>query len=646
MKLSKVIIQGFRSFNQRYSIDFSDETAFIGDNGSGKTACLVALNKLLGSNPIDRIITKKDFNDSAPKKEIVIEAIFNVEDTDNNAEARYWDKFTYSNKSGIHLRLRLEANWKDDGSADGTVDEKILFVKSTDDNPQDKDTSLARRSEISSIRYMYIPATRNPEHLLGNASEGILSKVISAVQWSDEISSNIKEISKKLNSYFWKEKGTTFLKKEISNEWKKLTPDSRLSQIDMPVSSIDLKKLIKQVDFTFTSKNNENDFSIQELSDGIKSLFYISNIASLLNIENELSNDSGLDLIKPDLTIFALEEPENHISPHLLGKLMNEITRLSKLPNTQVLLTSHSPSIVKRVEPEDIRYFHLRNLATEVKKLNLPKAPKDAYKYVKQAIYLYPELYFSKLVILGEGESEEIIIRRILQAEKIDDSSISIVPLGGRFISNIWRLLESLDIEHITLLDMDNERQGGGPGRIDYIIGELSKYNNNQKLEKIMQENNICKNSDLGDQRSCLEKIVRELEEFDVFYSFPLDIDFMMLNSFPEVYKKQGNPRLCFGENNKDNERIINRTLKKENSTNKTSERGNSYSDSEKQLMPYYNTIFLGNGKPVNHFLALSNLSDEELINAISDESNQVNVFERLLRSVKVKINNGTNIES
>ena len=45
-----------------------------------------------------------------------------------------------------------------------------------------------------------------------------------------------------------------------------------------------------------------------------------------------------------------------------------------------------------------------------VNKLVLPDKESDAYKYVKNAVIAYPELYFSSLIILGEGDSEEIII--------------------------------------------------------------------------------------------------------------------------------------------------------------------------------------------------------------------------------------------
>lgn len=34
----------------------------------------------------------------------------------------------------------------------------------------------------------------------------------------------------------------------------------------------------------------------------------------------------------------------------------------------------------------------------------------NQYKSIKEAVKAYPELYFAKLVILGEGDSEEITI--------------------------------------------------------------------------------------------------------------------------------------------------------------------------------------------------------------------------------------------
>ncbi|WP_369676613.1 TOPRIM nucleotidyl transferase/hydrolase domain-containing protein, partial [Enterococcus faecium] len=94
--------------------------------------------------------------------------------------------------------------------------------------------------------------------------------------------------------------------------------------------------------------------------------------------------------------------------------------------NSQVVLTSHSPAIVKRIEPEDLRYLRIENndrvLQTIVSGIQLPQAIDESYKYIKGAIQAYPELYFAKLVVLGEGDSEELLLPKFfdLLGKEID----------------------------------------------------------------------------------------------------------------------------------------------------------------------------------------------------------------------------------
>lgn len=147
--------------------------------------------------------------------------------------------------------------------------------------------------------------------------------------------------------------------------------------------------------------------------------------------------------------------------------------------NAQAIMTSHSPAIVKRIDPENLRYFRLDRelLASKVRCITLPDEERmqDQYKYIKEAVRAYPELYFAKLVILGEGDSEEIILPKYWEAihGNTDVSGISIVPLGGRHVNHFWRLLNDLEIPYITLLDLDRERDGGGWGRIQYVLKQL-----------------------------------------------------------------------------------------------------------------------------------------------------------------------------
>ena len=81
----------------------------------------------------------------------------------------------------------------------------------------------------------------------------------------------------------------------------------------------------------------------------------------------------------------------------------------------------------------------------------------------------------SASVILGEGDSERIVLPRLAKADGllIDPAFVAIVPLGGRHVQHFWRLLDGLCIPHATLLDLDVGRNDGGYGRVKTAIEQL-----------------------------------------------------------------------------------------------------------------------------------------------------------------------------
>ena len=60
--------------------------------------------------------------------------------------------------------------------------------------------------------------------------------------------------------------------------------------------------------------------------------------------------------------ILAIEEPEVHLHPHMQRHLMNSLRRLQHLwgekgYHLQILVTTHSPSVVGRVTPYELVIF-------------------------------------------------------------------------------------------------------------------------------------------------------------------------------------------------------------------------------------------------------------------------------------------------
>ena len=89
----------------------------------------------------------------------------------------------------------------------------------------------------------------------------------------------------------------------------------------------------------------------------------------------------------PVFTIVAVEEPENSLSPHYLGRIVNALDSMTSQEDAQALIATHAPSMLRRVEPTHIRYLRLtEDRTTQVTRIRLPKKSDEAHKFVREAI--------------------------------------------------------------------------------------------------------------------------------------------------------------------------------------------------------------------------------------------------------------------
>jgi putative ATP-dependent endonuclease of OLD family len=175
----------------------------------------------------------------------------------------------------------------------------------------------------------------------------------------------------------------------------------------------------------------------------------------------------------PALTLVALEEPENNLAPFYLSRIVAQLQDLASDRRAQALISSHSPSILARTKPEDIRHLRIvpETRAARVRQIELPDQAEAAAKFVREAVRTYPELYFARFVVLGEGASEEVVLPRLADpmGPPIDRSFVAVVPLGGRHVNHLWKLLRGIDIPFATLLDLDfgrSRRWGSASSRL------------------------------------------------------------------------------------------------------------------------------------------------------------------------------------
>lgn len=682
MKLSKLKLHNYRCFGcDEQVIDIENITAFIGNNSSGKTAALLALNCLFSNNSNDRILKRSDFNlpknmkpEELESQELYIEAIFTFDELENKKEGTFsvptfFKSLVVDNPNGMpYLRIRLEATWEKSSNVEGAIESKIYYITCPESEEITEEfKTCANRKDLDRIRVIYVPAVRDPSKQLKNVSGTMIHQIMNHINWSPTIQEKVKIKIQELNDQFLEEKGVSILGSSINTQWETYDSDMRYSNAQLRFNSTDIDSSIQKSEVVFLPTITGKECTINDMSDGLRSLFYISLVDSILDVESKIQQEIVIDPEHvsfnhnpPILTIIALEEPENHIAPHLIGQLVSNLNKIALKNNAQTVLTSHSTAIIKRFDPEKIRCFRLdiNDCTTKVRSITWPDKEKmtDQYKFIKEAVKAYPELYFAKLVILGEGDSEEIILPKIWNAKNgnIDTSGISIVPLGGRHVNHFWRLLNDLNIPYITLLDLDKEREGGGWGRIKYAIDQLIQngYDKTTLLQSSIgvlsdADFNAMHNWDINNSNS-LQCWINLLEKYNVFFSAPLDIDLLMLEHYGDFYKnllseKEG-PRIMVEENGKKHQKYI-RDIEisgifypeyntriiddLKHALKECGSNGETYSFEQKKLMVWYNYFFLNRGKPSTHIEAFSKISDEVLTSSMPP------LFEKLISAAE-----------
>jgi predicted ATP-dependent endonuclease of OLD family len=559
----------------------------IGQNSSGKTALMMALARMFSENHIERGVTASDFYlgkgealDAAAKRRLFIEAklAFPELETDNPSAVSIpecFNQMIVDDPGGTpYCRIRLAATWENDGTPEGDIEQQISWVRLpwSDIDVQDEQLKKVRATERARIQVVYVPATRDAAALSRSTSTAAFGKIFRGLDWSSQTEVLERQLLT-LKENVDRIPGVSKVNENVQSAWRAFYDGSVNAHVAFGAIDTDPSRLVSALEPSFSPDEQGRANPSSRLSDGLLSLFTLSLPLGLFKLADAIRSapeGAGFHVnvaaSLPSLMIFVVEEPENHLAPHYLGKVVAALNAISGLDGCQVVISSHSPSILKRIQPDQVRYFLGGETRphSEVKSITLPEDDTDeAFKYVREAVRGYPELYFSRLVILGEGPSEEIVLKGLFEESgaPLDSYFISVVPLGGRHVNHFWRLLHDLQIPFLTLLDLDKEKANAGWGRLQYVRDKLVALHGVSSDKLVFKDRHNCKKSladsyfnDLdaksvisdSDELAYLVKVFER--SYDVFFSSPLDLDLCMLKSFNEAYTNQapasGGPRI------------------------------------------------------------------------------------------------------
>lgn len=622
MKLTRLRISNFQSFGpQATAIDFEAMTFLLGPNGAGKTAVLQALARLFGFDPSLRRVRRTDFHitpkdlakgDFGPLT-LWIEAEFEFPEL-KKAKGKHatipghFAHMQLDSADGVPcVRFRLTAQLDEDGD----IEETMHYVVLTDEDDEPTKTVIVPKHDRNAIQVHYLPARRDPTDHISFAANSLLGRALRAADWQTE-RDDVAELTQNISTALAGNAAVEGLSEQLTAHWTALHKGTYYANPSVSFERNEIDNLLRHLTVGFTPGHDNQIVDFSRLSDGQQSLLYITLVLSVQAIGRQVLAGKldafDVDKLRPAVfTLVATEEPENSLSPHYLGRVIKALKAFSGHHDAQALVATHAPSLLKRVAPENIRYLRLdATRQTTVKTIIMPDASEEAHKFVREAVHAFPELYFSRLVILGEGDSEEIVLPRLMQAKGLaeDDMSIVVAPLGGRHVNHFWRLLNGLDIPYVTLLDLDLGRYQGGWGRVRYAakqilaLGHPIKGLTAESIEALPAWNGTDEllTSEFG------KKWLAWLETQSVFFSSPLDLDFAMLRRYGDAY----------GLTETDLAAPEPSTLaavlgKKRHGVDQYSE------EHQKRFAAYHKRFKLGS-KPAAHLEAMADLDDQELI--------------------------------
>jgi putative ATP-dependent endonuclease of OLD family len=641
LKLAKVRLSNFQSFGDAPTeLELDDLTFLLGPNGAGKTALLQSLARMFSLDPSQRRIRRTDFHvpmdedpAHAPESRVLwIEADFEFPQLavdDGNAHPGVPGNFAHMQlavaQGPAKVRFRLKAMLEDDGE----IEESLTYVVRANAHGEPEEEARVQKHERNAIQVHYLPARRDPAEHISYAANALLGRILRAADWGAAREA-IARLTGDISDALAGNAAVDGISHHLASHWEALHRGAFYANPSVSFARNEIEGLLRHVTVGFTPGHAEAIVDFSRLSDGQQSLLYVSLVLSLQEIgrkvlAGELDAAFDIDRLRPAVfNLVAMEEPENSLSPHYLGRVMRALTGFAENEGAQAIIATHAPSLLKRVSPHRVRYLRLGTArVTVVKSIVMPARDDEAYKYVREAIQAYPELYFSRFVILGEGDSEEIVLARMLEAKGIlaDDSSVSVVPLGGRHVNHFWRLLNGLSIPHVTLLDLDLARHQGGWGRVRYAAKQLLAF---PEIAPGLTQANIdaiapwngplrIRDSDPG--------WIPYLEGLGVFFSTPLDLDFTMLRRYPASYDID--EALEIGD---PDAQTVSSVLGKGHA------QADQYTEEERRHFDAYHSRFKVGSKPVWHLRALSERSDEELVRDMPE------VIGRLIDSVAQKL--------
>jgi putative ATP-dependent endonuclease of OLD family len=460
MYLSRIHIQNFRGIND-LQLDFSPEiNIIIGENGSCKSALIDAIRLLynMGDPMRDISVNFSDFFESIQYNE---DGTFVINRTKQI-------KITYEFKGLSNLQKGafyeyLVINQEDDKNDLARI---VLQYEDTDKNYPKFSFSTGgiegQRADYNTFnlfQHYYLSALRDSTRDLTNIRGNILGRVIKRHidrnHSEDIIKGIIKEANAKLLSRDEVKKTRDGVNTNLKEIFKKIIENQIGLQIEQSKIEYIVNAIKPYLPYDLIHNSNEG-FQLSQNSLGFNNLIYIA--TALGDIKERIHDDNIPHFV------LLIEEPEAHLHPQLQLSLYNFLKKANSSVNSQLFVTTHSPTLTSKVPFENLilldKVGHcIETCFLEREKENLildtitnTPVTKEIVLERKKMLERHidvtkSQLFFAKGCLFIEGISEELLISalcRILDFV-LEDYRIELVNVDGTSFYPFLFLFNSVD---------------------------------------------------------------------------------------------------------------------------------------------------------------------------------------------------------
>lgn len=522
MKLHELKITGFRRIKNA-TIKFGDATFLIGANNAGKSTSLKAIEHLLSNK---KQLDQRDFYseidpDTQETKIIETKVIFEAEFRNLPSSASTWRGFkgrifkyaepteadsglsisykkTFEIGKDVIIELRaLKREMKPQFSKckkpqdyiDAGIDTKVISDMFSNLDKQipvkeankledidelwdllDEEEWVTNPGGFSAIvinklpKFLLIPADSSA-HEIQDVNKGVLGKTLnelfedvraSSVHY-EEAQLHLNKLAKELDP---QDKTSEFGKMmdELNNVLSSVFPESKIHA----VADLSDPKVLKP---TFEIEMSSN---IKTCVENQGTGMVRSAVFGLLRFRQHwLSQKSGEE--KRSL-IIGFEEPEIYLHPSAANLLRDTIYTLST-GSSQIIATTHSPYLIdiSRKPKQILNRFHYETGSTSVHPFSVSdeykKLEGDNKQHVKMLLKLddyVSRVFFTKKVIIVEGDTEDIVIREALRLLPIETRNriscdFEVIKARGKAaIIGLVKYLNALNVECFVIHDKDS----------------------------------------------------------------------------------------------------------------------------------------------------------------------------------------------